>query len=86
MFTWVGSELHEVILVDSVVEIHVKMTLLVVKDQRYDKVIFILELRYHGFIKMNQKAFFLCLPVYSMNHVSLNIIFISNLKDILSYL
>lgn len=80
-----GSELDEAILVNSVVEIHVKVTFLVVKDQRYNKVIFILELRYHGFIKMNQKAFFLCLPVYPMNHVSLDIILIGNLEDIICH-
>lgn len=39
---------------DLVVEVHVKVTLLIVKDQRYDEVILILELGDHSIIKVNQ--------------------------------
>lgn len=66
---------------DSVVEVHVKVAFLIIKDQGYDKVILILELRDHSVIKVNQKSFLLCLPVHSMNHVGMNIVFICNLES-----
>lgn len=61
-------------------EVHVKVAFLIIKDQGYNKVIFILELGDHSIIKVNQQSFLLCLPVHSMNHVGMNVIFICNLQ------